>query len=494
MRRGMSSTVIAAAIGMGVVVIAIFALTGGGGGSSAVSAEAQVVERGGFDITVPTSGQLAALMQIDIRNELENNAVITELIDEGSLVAKGDVLLRLNDEEIRNSIRDAEDAVTAANNDLETATASLAIAKKRRDSELAAKQLAIDLADLSLQAWREGEVVARRQQLDLAATTAKKNYDRLKEKYESSLRLYEQKFISKDELDRDEIDLLNAEAAMKRASLDVEVYENYTFKQQKQVKESNLQQAGDEMDRSTDRLKSELRSVEANKSAKEKRLDNNRERLDKLQRQLDMCVVLAPAPGMVVYATSIGDRREWDEQLKVGRSLHRNEKVMVIPDTSQMVAEVKVNEALSGLIEPGQLARITCDALPDASLSGEVIGIGVLAEGGGWRDPNRRDYTVRIRVDNPEALPLKPSMRCSAEILVGRVDDVLVVPVHAIHRDGSTAWVWKQDGGGFSQQPVKVGRFSESFVSIYSGLVEGDEILLQDPPPGSIVSRLDTEG
>ena len=77
---------------------------------------------------------------------------------------------------------------------------------------------------------------------------------------------------------------------------------------------------------------------------------------------------------------------------------------------------------------------------------------------------------------------------------MGRVDDVLVVPVHAIHRDGSTAWVWKQDGGGFSQQPVKVGRFSESFVSIYSGLVEGDEILLQDPPPGSIVSRLDTEG
>mgnify|MGYP001992206327 CR=1 FL=1 len=83
--------------------------------------------------------------------------------------------------------------------------------------------------------WRraevEGEVVAKRQDLDLAVQTAEKDFTRLSGKFKSSLKLYEQEFLSKDELDRDEIALLKADAQLKKALLDVDVYNNYTFKQ-----------------------------------------------------------------------------------------------------------------------------------------------------------------------------------------------------------------------------------------------------------------------
>jgi hypothetical protein len=195
---------------------------------------------------------------------------------------------------------------------------------------------------------------------------------------------------------------------------------------------------------------------------------------------------------MVVYASSMG---RWDEGgvLEVGTSLHRNELMMTIPDTSNMIARVKVNEALSGLITKGQRAMVTCDALPDKLFEGEVMSVGVLAEGGGWRDPNRRDYTVIIKLLNIGDAPLKPSMRCTAEIFVDQVTDVLFIPVHAVHRDGGVVWAWVQRGGGFAQQPIHLGQFSESYTTVESGLLAGDVVLLREPSPGQIVGRIPRE-
>src|SRR5438552_1636987 len=52
------------------------------------------VRKGAFDITIPVSGELAALKQIEIRNLLDSRAVISELVPEGTFVHKGDVLFR----------------------------------------------------------------------------------------------------------------------------------------------------------------------------------------------------------------------------------------------------------------------------------------------------------------------------------------------------------------------------------------------------------------
>ena len=491
-KRGLSTTGLV--ISVVVVVIGglwfIFAGDLGSSSTKVFSGELHVVEVGAFDITVPTSGELAAENQINIHNHLESGATIIEVVNEGTQVNEGDVLLKLNDEQIKDNIRNTELNVTTAQNNLQTAQSSFAIAEKKRDSELAVKQLEIDLATLALKAWEEGEVVAKRQDLELALQTADKDYQRLLKKYESSKELYEDKFLSKDELDQDEIAVLNAEATLKKARLDIEVYENYTHKQERQKKESDLQQAADEYERAVERLASELTSSEANIVAKEEQLLNYQEKLESVRAQLEKCVVLSPASGMVVYASSMGRNREDKQPLEVGRNLYRNELLMTIPDTSNMIARVKVNEALSGLIEPGQKANVVCDALPDTMYGGRVVSVGVLAESGGWRDPNRRDYTVEIKLENTVGSSLKPSMRCSAEVFVEQVVDVLHLPVHAVHREGGVVWVWVQKDGGFAQQPIEVGKFSESYASVTSGLQANDVVLLREPAPSQIVGRL----
>ncbi|MHC4769996.1 MAG: efflux RND transporter periplasmic adaptor subunit, partial [Planctomycetota bacterium] len=135
---------------------------------------------------------------------------------------------------------------------------------------------------------------------------------------------------------------------------------------------------------------------------------------------------------------------------------------------------------LTGLIEPGQRAIVTSDSVPDVALEGEVIEIGVLAESGGWRDPNRRDYTVTIQLSDGNDLGLKPSMRCKSEIYVGRVDDVIHVPIQAVFREGPAAYVYVPQGAGFVQRQVRIGEASGLHAEITDGLEEGDVVLLRE--------------
>jgi len=495
MRRALSSTVIIGILAIMFILVSVLTLNIGGGGQSGAVRESELfdVTRGNFEIRVPTSGELEAQEQINIRNQVES-AVVVSLVDEGAMVETGDVLFKLNDENLLETIRNAEINVTSAKNDLQNSETNLSIAEKKRDSEIATKQLAVNLAELALHAWKEGDVIAKRQELELAVQTAQKDFDRLEKKYASSKTLYEQKFLSKDELDQDEIALLRSDAALKKAKLSQNVYEQYTFEKERQQKESDLTQAKGELERATERLESELGQATENVVAKRNNLAKREEQLANKQDQLDKCVVNAPSPGMVVYASSLSDRREEDERLRVGRSLWRNQLVMIIPDTDMMIARVKVNEALSGLVQEGQRATVVCDAYPDTVFEGAVHTVGVLATGGGWRDPNRRDYTVEIRILDKQGIVLKPSMRCAAEIYVEEVEDVTYVPVHAIRRDGDLTWVWVQQDGGFEQRPVSVDRFSETFAEITEGLNVGERILLRDPSPATVVSTVQKEG
>ncbi len=480
-------TVAAVLIGIGAVVV------GATRGATASQSDIFAVSQGEFDVTVPASGEFSALNQIEIKNDLEVRAVITEIVDEGIIVRKGDVLFKLNDEDMINRVKDMQNSVDEAQNRFDTATADLEIMIKERESKLAEADVTIELAELAMKSWEKGDSVSRESDLKLAIKTAQKNYDRLVDRFEASKRLLEQEFISEDEYLRDEIELIEADAKLIQANLDLEVYMEYTIKQDRKKKESDLKQAKDERERTEASYKARVASARSTVQSRKNQLDSDTERLADARDQLERCIVYAPSDGLVVYASSI-DRGGWRDDSnppQVGTELYRNQTVIVLPDTSKMVAEVKINEALSGLIEPGQLATIRSDAQPDDVLSGEVLSIGVLAESGGWRDPNRRDYTVRIRLDGDNDNGLKPSMRCKANIYVDKVDDATYVPVQSVFRTGPLAYVYVPDGSGYAQREVELGRASELYVEVLNGVQPGDDVLTRKPKPERITVKLE---
>jgi multidrug efflux pump subunit AcrA (membrane-fusion protein) len=454
------------------------------------------VARGDFMISIPASGELSANKLVEIRNPLETRGIIMEIVGEGTSVKKGDVLVRFNQDELEQRIKDDEDKLVDAQNKLITEEQALAIAMSTMKSELDKADLNIEIAELALRAWTEGDHIKTTQTLDLAVETAKINSERLTKRFEEAKDLVDQGFISRDEYERDRISMIESAAKVKQATLDLEVYAKYTSKQDEKTKLSDVDQTIAEKSRVEQRHKAEMVTQHADVATAKKRVESMEERLADLKEQLGLCTITAPTDGLVVYKTSLSSGR-WgrndDNPPTVGTDVSPNELVILLPDTNQMIANVKVSEALSGKIREGQEAVVYSEAHPNTPIRGTVQTVSVLAESGGWRDPNRRDYTVRIVLDVEPGMELKPSMRCRSEIQLGKVENAISVPIQSVYRAGRIAFVYVPDDDGWSQRQVKLGRSSELAVEVVDGVEIGETVLLREPDPMEIVSRITTE-
>ncbi|MFG0331672.1 MAG: efflux RND transporter periplasmic adaptor subunit [Phycisphaerales bacterium] len=437
-----------------------------------------------FDILIPASGELEALQSIEIRSQVENQVVIKWIIDEGSSVNEGDLLVELASDEIRNRIEEEELRVESATSDLVAAQQSVELQKNENKSAEEKARLQVEIAQLELARWEKGEHQQKMKDLELAIETSSRNVERYTKDYEDSMRLFNEGFESESRVIEDEVRMKEAVNALAKAELAQTTYTEYEEPKLRKQKESDVEEAQAELERVMQRNSSQLAQKEADLIGKERSLRIREQRLDSFREQLEYCQIKAPSDGLVVYGTSVGGNR-WrqEEPLQIGQQVYPNQLLIILPNISTIVANVKVHESQSNLIETGLPARVKIDAIPGLNLTGSIRNIGVLAEQGGWSQV--REYSVRILIEGVNEWGLKPSMRCKADIVLGRVDNAVAVPLHAVFVDKGERFVWTPAGdGNFRRQPVKVGRASETMIEIVEGLKPGDRVLLRAPTAG----------
>ncbi len=464
-----------------------------GSGARPAASEYAAVTKASFDINTIATGELRAKEETTIRSLLEAESTIVQVINEGTFAKKGDLLIELNSDQIKTQIDEETLRVESARSDLVAAENAYEIQLSENASKLRQAQLKVDLAVLAQKQWESGELVQKRKDNEVDLDKAARDLSRLKKKFEESRKLLENGFLSQNEFELDEIAKLEAEAALEKAKLAQETYEKYQFPKDQKSKQSDVDEASAELDRTKQQNEIQRATKDADRNNKRRQLQVREEKLKKLETQFVNTKLFAPQDGLVVYATSMNNDNFMmgNDQgpLKVGRRVWPNETLILLPDTSAMVANVRVHEALAGRIRKGQRASIRVDAVGGKSFAGEVDSIGVLAESGGWRDPNRREYTVKILLDEfDRSVGLKPSMRCEAQVLLEQVRDVLSVPVQAIFREDPVRYVYVPENGRLSRVPVRVGRQSDTFAEIVVGLDEGTKVALRDPKPGEALA------
>lgn len=438
-----------------------------------------------FEVTTTATGDLQAAKQIEIRNPLDQQTTITEIVKEGSRVKAGDVVCKLNTQQIEQLVAQEQLAVESARAALAVADNALSIQESDNDSAMRKATLDVEVSQLEFRQWLEGDVKSKRQALDLAVEKAERELQRLKEKFDRSKSLNAEGFLSTDEMKRDELAYLEADAALKTATLDKSVYNDIQFTKDQKVKQSAVDEAKANLDRTASMNTSRLESKRAELNNSRETLKLREANLDKYSKQLASATIKAPQDGLVVYASSL-ERDRFGGQgntIDVGQQVYPNALILALPDVSEMVAAVRVHESLAGRIKPDMPATVRVDAMAGKSVPGRVLSVGVIAESGGWRDPNLREYTVRVRLDVPDAASvMKPSMRCEAEITLDRVTDALAVPVQAVFSEGLVRYVLTPVGGGrYAKTPVKIGRRSDKFIEIAAGVGEGELVLLRTP-------------
>lgn len=497
---------------MGKLLVVVVLLGGAGGGlwywsqSGADDESAEQVRTSelvqasisSFKITTKASGELQAMDQIEIRSPLENQTTIVELVPEGTRVEAGDVLAVLNSDDLQSELEDDEIALESERAELIAAENSLEIQKSDNASAVRDAELKLRLARLALDQWLEGDHRLKMQELDLNIEEAERELERIEEKHERNIGLLEEGFISEDQFKQDQLNLIKARARVQTVRLQKQSYVEYQQKRDREQKESDVTQAEAELERVERENVIRLADKQATLTSRQRRVARREAQIADLREQIESATIRAPSAGLVVYGSTVEQsRNRWGGEgpMQIGQAVYPNRLLFALPDTSRLVAEVRVHESLAGRIRAGQQATLRVDAAGERTFEGTVTEIGVLAENGGWRDPNLREYTVTIALNyGNDTGMLKPSMRCEAELVLGAVDASLAVPVAAVFNDGPVRFVYVREGTRFVRRPVQIGRTSDTLVEVLAGLEAGTRVLIREPEPGEVVQQPWDEG
>jgi len=297
-----------------------------------------------------------------------------------------------------------------------------------------------------------------------------------------SRRLAAKTFITRNELERDELEWQSQVSQVTLAWNELDLLINYEL--QKQLIE--LEQARDnallELERVLATNDASVTRADSDLTSRQAEYSLARERLQNLERQIESAVMRAPTPGLVVYARLDRDRRG-GEAVREGVQVRDRQELIVLPDTTKMRCVIKVQEAQVSMVRPGQTAYVQVEARPGEVYSGHVTSVAPTADSNsGWMSSDRKVYTTNVDLDgeNQDAA-LRSRMAATVTISVETIRDTMPVPLQAVMRDRSVNYVWVQTPQGPIAKQVEVGRHNSEQVEVVQGLVEGDVVHLTKP-------------
>lgn len=504
--------------GLAVVIVVLLVVWAGPSGSAegGNGSATYAVRRDDFTVSVTESGTIKALHSVDISSEVEGQTTIISLIEEGTEITaedvkNGKVLVELDSSDLEQRFAQQEITFTQAQANDAEAKAGYDIQRNENESEIKKGQIALKFAELDLQKYLGADLSAtliggkvkladpiaavsklsrskelggaglqRRRELRAKIDLADEELKRADSKLDWTTRLFEKQYVSRDDLDADKLMVKRRGIEHKQAETSLELFNDYEFPKEAAKLLSDYQEAGRELERIRDRCNSKLAQAQAKRRSAAQTFELQQDRLDKLRKQVKACVIKAPAVGMVVYGSSGNFWARMRRPIEVGATVRRRQKIISIPNTAAMSVDVQVHEVRVNKVKPGQKARITVDAFPDKTFTGEVISVAPLADPQHWLSPDLKAYTTKVTIDGVHTF-LKPGMSAKVEIIVEELVDVVSIPVQAVaNRSGSkVCFVATSDGP--KRREVQTGAFNENFIEIVSGLNVGEKVLLNPP-------------
>ncbi|UCG59273.1 MAG: efflux RND transporter periplasmic adaptor subunit [Phycisphaerales bacterium] len=147
----------------------------------------------------------------------------------------------------------------------------------------------------------------------------------------------------------------------------------------------------------------------------------------------------------------------------------------VLADMDTLVFRGTVDEIDVGRLTEGLEARIQVGALPNCLLKGRLEEISLKAR---QRD-SATVFEVRLSLEKAEDVVLRAGYSATANILVQKKEDILLLPERVIERRNGVGFVQVvlEKAEGAETREVKTGLSDGLMTEIVSGLEEGDRVL-----------------
>lgn len=436
------------------------------------------VERGDLIVSILQSGELESKNNTQIKNDMQRNSKIINIIEDGQRVEKGDLLVELESDELRDRLLNEQAAVSRAEADLLHAQKGLEISELQYNTDRTNAELKVELADLELKKYEEAEYPKRLREAKQAIDLADEELLRAEDKLRWSTELTSRGYTSRQELEANRLAVKRKEIELENKKTELSILTDYTHKKELREKHNSLNQARDSLARLLKTYESQRARDEANLEAKEVALTTARNQLKKIEDQLANSKIYAERAGRYFYP--VPNRRNSNRDIEKGAAVYPQQTLLEFPDLTEWQVKVGVPESIIDKIDLGQRAVVSIDALPDAVIEAEVSRVGIVPDRTRWFDSNNKTYSVSLDVPGTVTLQLKPGMSAMVEIIANTLENVLYVPVQAVAAHDGKHYVYKANGK-IEPVEVEVGENSEAFIEVLSGLSEGDEILTYAP-------------
>jgi len=431
------------------------------------------VERGDLVVSILQTGELKAKSSRDILNEAYRDAKIVDIVEDGSVVTNGQLLVELESSQLLEKYLDQKSDVANAEADLLHSQEALEIAKLKNATDLESAVLAVELAQLDDKKYTKAEypqmVLKAESEIKLAQQELKKARGEL----EGTQELYEKGFSNRQELESDQLGVDRKDIEVRNKTKDLEILQNYTYvKSLKQLK-NKLATTKSALERLKKTIASDTLGKKASIESKKTRLEIERNQLETREEQLRNTKVYADFDGQIFYPN---DRRS--AKIEKGANINFRQKILSFPDLTAWDIKVAIPEAMIDKVELGQEVVASLDAVPGVLLHGRVEKISAVPDSQNWFNSGVKTYTIMVDVSDQPGVPLKPGMSATVEIVTDRLDDVLYVPIQSVVSEKEKHYVYMANHGRKVLRPVQTGKYNTRSIEIVQGLEEGDELLL----------------
>ncbi|RNC83319.1 MAG: HlyD family efflux transporter periplasmic adaptor subunit [Balneola sp.] len=284
------------------------------------------------------------------------------------------------------------------------------------------------------------------------------------------------------ELSQARDNLINLEFALeeRQIAVDQSKYESPAVQRQAEI---DLDKATRQLAQELKNYDTKVKQAEAKLREVETELTKKQNEINKIRELMGEFTVFAPDKGMVIY------RRNWNgAKITEGEQISAWSPVVAeLPDFTIMESVTYVNEVDIQKVEVGQIVQIGLDAVPDKRLTGIVTDVANIGEQ--RKNYDSKVFEVTIEVNESDSL-LRPAMTTSNKILIDQIEEVLHVPLEAVHAVDSLSFVFIRDGISPVMQQVELGLINDNSVIIHRGVSTEDQLFLTVPSDTSGIKRL----
>jgi multidrug efflux pump subunit AcrA (membrane-fusion protein) len=234
-------------------------------------------------------------------------------------------------------------------------------------------------------------------------------------------------------------------------------------------------------------VKTQIKSRKISHSADMERLDQKKDKsvrdTELARGYLSKMVIRAPNDGIVNILPNFragGSFGQSPPPFKEGDRVWTGAAIAEIPDLSEMRVELKLEEVERGKVKLGEPVHVRVDAVPEKELHAVMDWISPIATLVFRTFPPEKLFPAQATLKNLDPR-LRPGMSASAEIIVERQPNVLLIPSRASFLKNGKPTVYVQKGQQFLTRTIEVGKRNDEDLVVLKGLKEGELVTLEKP-------------